>query len=494
MAEEIQKKPVNEIGKVTHSDGVVLGVQGGKAVAYGVNEEGGLVTTDKVNENLTFGDIKEGDNNVVSGGDVYKETKDIQKTKFKDELKFFNNFDAVYSTTSKIGFIVPITKTTTINNISIHVGYNTNTTNSTICTIGYVDKLAGFNINDYKKLTDFEIQKGELNVNPKLTTFFFNEISIPKDKFLVILFNNPLSTFVFDRGGVTDNGRDILYMTPEYPDTWSYGYRKSSGVIYGYSENKTLFDNKILVCLGDSIKFHYNSYFNRLVQKYRNKSVMKNFAVSGARFQDYASTVIDLSGEWNNENNTIYNQVLRLAQSLTRKDKEIKFTNPQNGKSFGVPTTIAKGTGELNFVDVVIIDMGTNDTKLDKVDAFLDYISQDFEDLDRKTNMVTGMMWAINAIRTMLPNAKILVCSPIQGNPTATRRFEITKVKRDRIKETAGYLSTYFIDSFYHSGICEKYEKEGAQGRYLSDGLHPNDAGKVLMTEFMENKLKEILL
>lgn len=70
MAEEIQKRPVNEISKVSYNNGVVLGVQGGKAVTYGVNEAGGLVTTDKVNENLTFGAVQKGDKNVVSGDTV----------------------------------------------------------------------------------------------------------------------------------------------------------------------------------------------------------------------------------------------------------------------------------------------------------------------------------------------------------------------------------------------------------------------------------------
>lgn len=94
MAEEIQKKSVNEIGKVTHSDGVVLGVQGGKAVTYGVNEEGGLVTTDKVSENLTFGGVKKGDNNVVSGGDVYTETlrqEDVDIFKIYSDTNLIKN-------------------------------------------------------------------------------------------------------------------------------------------------------------------------------------------------------------------------------------------------------------------------------------------------------------------------------------------------------------------------------------------------------------------
>lgn len=79
MADEIIKKPVTEVGKVTYSNGVVLGVQSGKAVTYGVNESSGLVTYDKVllksekisNNNLVFGKVSQGDSNVVSGGVVY---------------------------------------------------------------------------------------------------------------------------------------------------------------------------------------------------------------------------------------------------------------------------------------------------------------------------------------------------------------------------------------------------------------------------------------
>lgn len=98
MADEIIKKPVNEIGKVAYNNGLVLGVQGGKAVTFGVNEEGGLVTTDEAllktdkipNENLTFGEVKEGDNNVVSGGQV----SNIE-AKYRDVVGFYDKVESI---------------------------------------------------------------------------------------------------------------------------------------------------------------------------------------------------------------------------------------------------------------------------------------------------------------------------------------------------------------------------------------------------------------
>lgn len=204
-------------------------------------------------------------------------------------------------------------------------------------------------------------------------------------------------------------------------------------------------------------------------------------------------TILDFEVNSGTYNKTIFNQVLRLAQKTTPSGEQIKWTHPITNESFEVPTNIAVGTGEYTKLDAIVIAMGTNDTEMTKENAFLDYISINYGAYDRKLNMVTGAMWAIESLKILFPNIPIIISTPIQANPTSSRRFVITKNKRDRIVETIGYYGCRLVDSFYRSGFNEKFEKASAEGVFLSDGLHPNAKGKELQGNFMINELKTVL-
>ena len=45
------------------------------------------------------------------------------------------------------------------------------------------------------------------------------------------------------------------------------------------------------------------------------------------------------------------------------------------------------------------------------------------------------------------------------------------------------------IDCYGGCGICEKFEVDGGEGRYLSDGLHPKENGQLLQGEFVSKEI-----
>ena len=50
------------------------------------------------------------------------------------------------------------------------------------------------------------------------------------------------------------------------------------------------------------------------------------------------------------------------------------------------------------------------------------------------------------------------------------------------------------VDCFHKSGICEKYEVMGGEGRYLRDGLHPKENGQALEGAFAAREIAASLV
>ncbi|SEG75767.1 SGNH/GDSL hydrolase family protein [Sphingobacterium lactis] len=437
---------------------------------------------------------------------------------FRDSAFLFdlNNseYEFIYSqgtpTTSSIGYIRPISKTGKLNKIGFYIGRNVNTAGVITATIGTVPSLGAFGVNAVTFLGSFTIQSSELPASGVV----FKEISLPTSlnvnsgQNLVVLFDTPTAIPVFKN--TASSPYSILYKTTGNPNQWSYGYRKSSGIYLAYENADTkqslnaMVDNKVtdlqdtfkglkIVTIGDSITYHANSWARQLFSKYGTDYI--NLAISGAKFMDYPDTVIDLNDNisFDSRNNTALNQLLRLAKKLTPVGQQISITNPFRGETFTVPTEFGVGTGEFTQPDLIVVAMGTNDTVYATKDELFNILSTPLNELDRTANMVTGMRFFTEYLMALCPNAQIIFSTPIQASWMGNRRYEVTRHKRDRIVENCGYYSIPVIDSFNESGISEKFEVQSSQGRYLSDGLHPDANGKKLMADFLGKRIKNIL-
>jgi len=54
-------------------------------------------------------------------------------------------------------------------------------------------------------------------------------------------------------------------------------------------------------------------------------------------------------------------------------------------------------------------------------------------------------------------------------------------------------MSAQIVDCYTGCGICEKFETEGGEGRYLRDGLHPKENGQALQGAFAAKEIRNNL-
>lgn len=229
-------------------------------------------------------------------------------------------------------------------------------------------------------------------------------------------------------------------------------------------------DKKILF-MGDSItalnvgERGWCKYFNEIIKP----SSFVNVAVSGARWCDYSDTVYDgnpLGTDDAKKNNTMGNQVEKI---LRGKDS----TNPNYSH-----------VAEYDDFDIIMIACGTNDgTPSGDIESSftIDDSVVPLEQLD-KTIFSSAFRYAIEKLQFLYPDAKIFICTPVQGWIT-TRSYSSTKAKGDYLKLLAGRMSLEVIDTF-ECGICGLYEVKNGNGRDLIDGLHPNVNGAIKIGKY----------
>lgn len=135
--------------------------------------------------------------------------------------------------------------------------------------------------------------------------------------------------------------------------------------------------------------------------------------------------------------------------------------------------------------DVFVFSMGTNDRILGNSEDALKGKSLEEVDL---TTMAGGARWAIQTIAARFPDCRIFVCTPIQtGNP---EHNAINLKKIAILKEICQALSVQLIDCYSNSGISEKFEVKDSKGRYLRDGLHPDERGQQLMGRYIAKEIR----
>ena len=137
--------------------------------------------------------------------------------------------------------------------------------------------------------------------------------------------------------------------------------------------------------------------------------------------------------------------------------------------------------------DIFAFSMGTNDS--DKTSAS-DAISTgiNYPSGNMLFTLPGAMKWCIQKIHETYPECKIYILYPIQrftnGNADNLAKIKI-------MEDIAKAFSVEVIDMYSNCGISSMLET--GTGPYLSDGLHPNNAGREKMAEYAGSCIRNYL-
>lgn len=298
----------------------------------------------------------------------------------------------------------------------------------------------------------------------------------------------------------------VMYHHPNNPDSYweivddnlswySTEYQLEYITQYTFGNLKQFFNFipslKYLI-LGDSItaeNYSWTNLFARLV----NAEKLTNLAVAGAHWNDYYRdgidvTEIDLSGNFDDgsgdtKNNVIFNQVLRFAQKITPKGEIISFTHPKTGETFTIPSDKGLGTEEIEIPNIIIIACGINDaTQVGEsgVGDFNSIISQTWNEQKRQY-LFSSIRWAVESLKILAPDARIFLATPLYSTYYTA---EIVDTIRDAIIKMGKYAGCSNPINLSDAGISLLFENHQSNGKYLEDGLHPNNRGRLLLARY----------
>lgn len=298
----------------------------------------------------------------------------------------------------------------------------------------------------------------------------------------------------------------VMYHHPNNPDSYweiandNYSWYSTEYQLeyinqYTFGNLKQVFNFipslKYLI-LGDSITaeiYSWTNLFARLV----NAEKLTNLAVAGAHWNDYYRdgidvTEIDLSGNFDDgsgdtKNNVIFNQVLRFAQKITPKGEKISFTHPKTGETFTIPSDKGLGTEEIEIPNIIIIACGINDaTQVGEsgVGDFNSIISQTWNEQKRQY-LFSSIRWAVESLKILAPDARIFLATPLYSTYYTA---EIVDTIRDAIIKMGKYAGCSNPINLSDAGISLLFENHQSNGKYLEDGLHPNNRGRLLLARY----------
>lgn len=266
------------------------------------------------------------------------------------------------------------------------------------------------------------------------------------------------------------------------------------------------FTDKVIYTLGDSITWFSNSWAFNLAQNINCKKVY-NLARGGANF------ALSTDGYVYDENCAIWNNPFNY---ITSSDGKTESYPSNTDSTYNIPiidTTYAELPNQVRFMDrliteydrpnpdIIIVSCGVNDTnqyaQTYSDSAFNEIIDTPLENmtLEQKATLGGGIRWCIETLMTKYPNAEIMIATPIQSDYAYIRPYFENTIKW--IMKFREYYSLKLIDAFNECGISRAFEKghndtsyvNPNNGRYLYDGLHPNDAGKKLMSYYYAKKI-----
>ena len=147
-------------------------------------------------------------------------------------------------------------------------------------------------------------------------------------------------------------------------------------------------------------------------------------------------------------------------------------------------------SGSFPVPDIFAFAMGTNDA-LECLGAPEKALTGKALDGNSSIDLFTeagAARWCIQRIMEEYPQCRVFILTPLQ---TATPEHNQKNLKAIEIlRKIAGGMSAQVIDCFNGSGICEKFEVIGGQGKYLCDGLHPDIPGQMLQGKFAAKEIR----
>ncbi len=162
--------------------------------------------------------------------------------------------------------------------------------------------------------------------------------------------------------------------------------------------------------------------------------------------------------------------------SGTRLAKQVK---PSENTRFDLHFSMRAVDMDKN-ADAIVVFGGTND--FGHGDAPIGEMS------DRTPDTFYGALhYLYTYLMTEYPDANIFICTPIhrltENNPDMKGKILSDYV--EMIKEVARYYSLPVIDLFANYGVKPSISVQ--REKYMPDGLHPSDAGHVLLSERIAN-------
>lgn len=133
--------------------------------------------------------------------------------------------------------------------------------------------------------------------------------------------------------------------------------------------------------------------------------------------------------------------------------------------------------------DVIIFSYGTNDEVINMGDAESALQGDDLSKVNIFT-MAGALRWSLDTLKIKFPEAKIYVALPLQS--TREGKNDDNLKKMEIIKRVCDAKSVPYFDCYNESGINVENH-----ATYLSDRLHPNEAGKVVHGDYIAKKLEE---
>ena len=146
--------------------------------------------------------------------------------------------------------------------------------------------------------------------------------------------------------------------------------------------------------------------------------------------------------------------------------------------------------------DIIIISAGTNDTQSiaqleTDINVYTDASSWLNVDTIDRTSFEGAMRWIASKLRAEYPYATIVFASPIQS-AQAIHAMEYQLAKETKMDKVCKRLSVNLIKATSESGITGEFEVNNGNGRYLIDGLHPNERGGIVLGTYYANVLENI--
>lgn len=138
--------------------------------------------------------------------------------------------------------------------------------------------------------------------------------------------------------------------------------------------------------------------------------------------------------------------------------------------------------------DAIVVSIGINSLNVADNDYDLT-MAKAINDLDI-TKVMDAMRINLRKIYESFPNAVLYYGTPMQAIKSGAANEELTQRKIiNQFKLMAQTFNFKIIDAFEEVGIIRDFEVKDAPGRYLTDGLHPNAAGKEKQGKYYANQI-----